>query len=79
MLIAGALLHDVGKPYEFSPRNQERWQANPALAGYPAMRHPIYGANIALKAGLPESIVHAVATHCREGNVETLMRPRLRQ
>ena len=30
LLIAGALCHDVGKPYEFSPRNRERWRANPA-------------------------------------------------
>src|SRR6266508_1471992 len=32
-LIAAALCHDVGKPFEFSPRNLERWRANPAAAG----------------------------------------------
>jgi putative nucleotidyltransferase with HDIG domain len=63
VLIAGALCHDVGKPFEFSPRNLERWSANPAAAGNPAIRHPIYGAHIALTVGLPEAVVHAVAAH----------------
>src|SRR4051812_3868423 len=32
LLLAGALCHDVGKPYEYSPRNRARWQADPARA-----------------------------------------------
>ena len=63
VLIAGALCHDVGKPFEFSPRNLERWSADPAAAGNPAIRHPVYGAHIALTVGLPEAVVHAVAAH----------------
>lgn len=63
VLLAGALCHDVGKPYEFSPRNIERWQANPGAAGFPAVRHPAYGVHLALTAGLPEAVVHIVGAH----------------
>src|SRR5262245_57851056 len=28
LLLAAALCHDVGKPFEFSHRNQERWRAD---------------------------------------------------
>jgi putative nucleotidyltransferase with HDIG domain len=67
LLLAGALCHDVGKPYEYSPRNRARWQANPALAGFPAIRHPVYGAHIALTVGLPEAVAHAAGGHSAEG------------
>ena len=29
-VIAGALCHDLGKPYEFDPVNQERWKNDPS-------------------------------------------------
>ncbi len=69
LLLAGALVHDVGKPYEFSPRNQARWKADPSAAGLPAVRHPVYGVHIALQVGLPEPVVHIVGAHAmsREG------------
>jgi putative nucleotidyltransferase with HDIG domain len=62
-LLAAALCHDVGKPFEFSPRNLARWRANPAAAGNPAIRHPVYGVHLALRAGLPEAVVHVVGAH----------------
>lgn len=67
VLIAGALCHDVGKAFEFSPRNQARWQANPAAAGYPSIRHPVYGVHVALAVGLPEAIAHIAGAHSAEG------------
>src|SRR5947208_2864095 len=67
ILIACALCHDVGKPWEFSPRNQERWRANPAAVGYPSVRHPAYGVHLALTVGLPEAVVHAAGCHSGEG------------
>lgn len=67
VLIAAGLCHDVGKPFEFSPRNHERWRADPAGSGWPALRHPVYGAHVALRANLPETVVNAVAGHSREG------------
>ena len=35
-VIAGALCHDLGKPFEYA--NQERWKANPGAAGNPSSR-----------------------------------------
>ena len=62
-LIAGGLCHDLGKPYEYSPANRARWDADPRASGRPAIRHPVYGVHVALMAGLPESIVHIVGGH----------------
>jgi hypothetical protein len=51
VVLAGGLCHHVGKPYEFSPRNIERWSADPGAVGFPSVRHPGYGVhlNILLK------------------------------
>ena len=67
VLIAGALCHDVGKAFEFSPRNQARWRANPAAAGYTSIRHPVYGVHVALTVGLPEAVAHIAGAHSAEG------------
>lgn len=67
LVIAGALCHDVGKPFEFSPRNQARWRDNPAAVGYPSIRHPVYGVHVALTVGLPEAVAHAAGAHSGEG------------
>ena len=64
----GALCHDLGKPYEFDPDNRERWTADPSRIGLPPMRHTVFGAHIALMAGLPESIAHIALCHSSEGN-----------
>lgn len=72
IILAGGLCHDLGKAYEFSPRNRARWQANPAAVGFPAFRHPVYGAHLALSAGLPEAVAHICAAHSAEG--EGIMR-----
>ena len=73
ILVAGALVHDVGKAYEVSPRNIARWNENPASTGLPAVRHPVYGVHVALMAGLPESVVHIVGGHSmnNEGSLIT--------
>ncbi|MAG36225.1 MAG: HD domain-containing protein [Dehalococcoidia bacterium] len=67
LLIACALCHDIGKPFEFSPRNQARWRANPAAVGYPSIRHPPYGVHVALTVGLPEAVAHTAGAHSGEG------------
>lgn len=67
MLIAGALCHDVGKPFEFDPENRKRWESNPYKAGLPAIRHPAFGVHICLTVGLPEEVAHCAAAHSREG------------
>lgn len=71
IIIAGGLLHDVGKAWEFDPDNLARWRADPSQAGLPVMRHPAYGAHICLAVGLPEEIVHIAASHSHEGDLQT--------
>jgi putative nucleotidyltransferase with HDIG domain len=68
LLIACALCHDVGKPYEYSPANQKRWKENPGASGFPAIRHSLYGVHICLTVGLPEAVAHTAGAHSREGN-----------
>lgn len=69
ILLASALCHDLGKPYEFSPRNQKRWKQDPSEAGYPAIRHSVYGVHIALTVGLPEQVAHCCGAHSAEGEL----------
>ena len=69
LLWACALCHDVGKPFEFSPRNQARWQADVGAAGYPAIRHSVYGVYVALTVGLPEAVAHTAGAHSGEGEL----------
>ena len=66
-VIAGGLCHDIGKPFEYA--HQERWKADPGITGCPSMRHTIYGAHIALSAGLPEKIAHIASAHAMEGEL----------
>lgn len=67
-VIASGLCHDLGKPFEYNPKNRKRWEENTGLYGCPAFRHPVYGAHIALSAGLPETIAHAIGAHSKEGS-----------
>ena len=66
-VIAGGLCHDLGKPFEFDSRNQERWKSDPRTTGWPSIRHTVYGVHVALSAGLPEEIAHIAGAHSREG------------
>jgi len=69
LLVACALCHDVGKPYEFDPENQKRWKANTPGTGYPAIRHTQYGTHVCLTIGLPEEVCHAAGCHSGEGEL----------
>jgi putative nucleotidyltransferase with HDIG domain len=69
LLWACALCHDLGKPFEMSPRNQARWRKDVALSGYPAIRHSVYGVHVALLAGLPEVVAHTAGAHSGEGEL----------
>ena len=69
MLVACALCHDVGKPYEFDPKNQERWKSDRTSSGFPAIRHTQYGTHVCLTIGLPEEICHAAGCHSGEGEL----------
>jgi len=69
ILIAGALCHDVGKPWEFDPANRRRWESDPRAGGLPAIRHPAFGVHVCLTVGLPEEVAHCAAAHSGEGEL----------
>lgn len=67
VLIAGAICHDLGKPFEYDPKNQEKWAKDPLVEGKPAIRHSVYGVHIALSVGLPVEVAHIMGAHSMEG------------
>ncbi len=69
VVVAGALCHDLGKPWEFDPENRARWEANPRQVGKPSIRHPAYGVHICFTVGLPEAVAHIAAAHSAEGKL----------
>lgn len=69
LLIAAALCHDVGKPWEFDPDNQARWAAERGRTGWPSIRHPGYGVHVCLTVGLPEEVAHVAGGHSGEGEL----------
>lgn len=69
LLLACALCHDLGKPFEFSPANRARWKQDPAAGGNPSLRHTAYGAHLAINAGLPEAVWHTAYAHDHEGDL----------
>lgn len=69
LLLACALCHDVGKPFEFDPKNQKRWRDNPGRSGFPAIRHTQFGTHVCLTMELPEEVCHAAGCHSGEGEL----------
>jgi hypothetical protein len=62
-LVAGALLADVGKLFEF-----EIIDDRPVKSDYGKhIRHPFSGVGLAFKHGLPSEVMHVIATHSKEG------------
>lgn len=68
-IVAGGLLHDVGKAWEFDPERRKRWSAEQKRFGRPSIRHPAMGAHICLTVGLPETIAHIAMAHSGEGEL----------
>jgi putative nucleotidyltransferase with HDIG domain len=64
-LIAGGLLHDVGKLLE--TEKDDKGGFRKSRKGMYA-RHPISGAILAAKCGLPDDIVNTIACHAKEGD-----------
>jgi putative nucleotidyltransferase with HDIG domain len=64
-LIAGGLLHDVGKLVE--TEMDEKGGFRKSRKGMYA-RHPISGAILAARCGLPDDIVNTIACHAKEGD-----------
>jgi putative nucleotidyltransferase with HDIG domain len=64
-IIAGGLLHDIGKLLEYQ-KSQGLYKKSAQGA---LLRHPFSGAGLAMKHGLPDEIVHIIAMHAREGDL----------
>jgi len=67
VLIAGAVCHDIGKPFEFDPANRKRWNDAPADSGSPTFRHSVFGAHVCITVGLPDEVAHIAVGHSFEG------------
>jgi putative nucleotidyltransferase with HDIG domain len=63
-LLSGAILHDVGKLFEYTLVDGSFVKSK---AGE-LLRHPISGAAFAYQFGVPEEIVHIIAAHSKEGD-----------
>jgi len=64
-LIAGALLHDVGKLVEYE-KDPEGKTVKSQMGK--DLRHPFSGTVIAMRNGIPSDIAHIIANHAHEGD-----------
>jgi putative nucleotidyltransferase with HDIG domain len=64
LLVAGALLHDVGKllEYTFVDGGTAKSELGTQL------RHPFSGVVLAAEQGSPPEVLHMIATHAKEGD-----------
>jgi putative nucleotidyltransferase with HDIG domain len=65
ILIAGAILADVGKLLEYELKDGKSVQGN--YGKY--IRHPFSGVSLAEQCGVPDAVCHIIATHAGEGNM----------
>lgn len=64
-LIAGALIHDVGKLMEYAMVDGKTVKSE-----FGAMlRHPFSGVILAAEQGVPVEVLHMIASHAREGDL----------
>jgi len=65
VLLAGALLHDIGKLLEYEKRDGKVVKSE--FGKY--VRHPISGAFLAMEVGLDDKIVNVISAHSKEGEM----------
>ncbi len=63
LVLAGALLHDVGKLLEYAPSGAE----TVISPGGRRLNHRFSGASLCQEVGLPPEVVHIVFAHSEEG------------
>jgi len=63
-LLSGALLHDVGKLFEYKKAKGKFVKSEEGKL----LRHPISGAAFASQHGLPQEVIHIIASHSKEGD-----------
>src|SRR6056297_1055708 len=65
VLIAGAILADVGKLLEYVKKDGKAVQGS--YGKY--LRHPFSGVSIAEECGVPPEVCHIIAAHAKEGDL----------
>ncbi len=65
VLLAGAILHDVGKFLEYT-KSKDGKIVKSSLGKI--LRHPFSGAALAYEMRLPDEVVHIIAVHAHEGD-----------
>jgi len=65
VVIAGAILADVGKLLEYEKINGRAVQSDFGKA----VRHPFSGVGLAMQCGVPKEVCHIIAAHADEGNL----------
>jgi len=65
VVIAGAILADVGKLLEYEMREGRAVQSDRGKA----LRHPFTGVHLAMSCGVPDAVCHIIATHAAEGDL----------
>jgi putative nucleotidyltransferase with HDIG domain len=63
-LLSGALLHDVGKLFEYKKEDGKFVKSDEGKL----LRHPISGAVFAAKFDIPQKVLHIIAAHSKEGD-----------
>ncbi len=65
IVVAGAILADVGKLLEYERSGGKVVQSERGKN----LRHPFTGVHLAMACGVPDPVCHIVATHAAEGNL----------
>jgi putative nucleotidyltransferase with HDIG domain len=65
VVIAGAILADVGKLLEYEKSGSEVRQSERGRH----LRHPFTGVALAMEAGVPDAVCHIIAAHAAEGDL----------
>jgi len=63
-LLSGALLHDVGKLFEYERKEGKFRKSKQGRL----LRHPISGAAFASHFSIPQEVLHIIAAHSKEGD-----------
>jgi len=65
ILIAGGILHDIGKLLEYKLENGKYIVSSNGKY----LRHPFSGAALSFKHELPDAVTHIIAMHAKEGDL----------
>lgn len=69
VVIAGAILADVGKLLEYEGTGEAGKTVQSMTGRY--LRHPFTGVALAMEAGVPDRVCHIIAAHAGEGDLVT--------